>query len=556
MDVMSADQPPVLKSIDVPNLGKHGERVEMFIDCWTHMFMCIAIVLKVKVDNIAEAGEYLKLCLGLGVTDVLKGGRRRRHHRGGAGEELVGLTFDALQKLGPPSGDSVGREQRSREIAKLRETVSLAKTRALARFQEAPTLAKRLVRLLWLFGVALLPIGSKLAEIGLEMQMEQARRVVPLAAATAIVQTAGFAGLDAALTAIDAVDQAFANVGQAAVEGASAAGNAAASAAETANTRIQDAVGAVGRAAAAARGPYPGVRGVTSASASASRMQRTLDEIVMQRKWEEDAEELKKLQDYHKLFNVTILPVLQQQPPGSSGTAVQKLLKDTSEPQEEEEEEVPASREPIEQVIEEAGNKLRGFRNYMSSRMAYALLAGHLFAKDTITYLYWSNTVAVILFGIIMKDPATIGLCILWVIGSLGALSWITPFIEAWTTKAGVETALKLIQNSPAALKLETLEAEQRAEAAERAAAAAERAANAYLQPKAPALAALAGLASPQVALADAAPTQGALTDAAAATPGGRRRATSRRYRRASGPRRTRRSSSGRRRGYSRRRRE
>ena len=526
---MSADQPRELKPIDVPHLEKQDrDDVEVFIDCWTHMFMCIAIVLEMeddKVYNIAEASEYLKLCLG--VTGVLKGGRRR-HHRGGAGEELVDKTFAALERLG---------QDRRERIADLKRMQRDAKKKALEKFQRAPSLAKRLVRLLGLVGVALLPIGSKLVEFGLKFRTAQIEHSARIAMVTAPLHAVGLAALDVTLTLANTVDLAAANAGRVVVEGASAAGNAAASAAATANTRIQDAVGAVGREAARIQSK-PGTRG----AAADERRRKAAEEIGKLREWLEIVAAQKMLDDYYKIFNATNLPVLQQQPPGSSGTAVQKLLEDKKE-DEEEEPPLPAKI----QTIEVVANKLEGLRNFMSPAMAYVVLAGHLFKQHTLTYVNWSNTVAVVLFGIIVGDPSTIVLCILWVMSSLAALSFIMPFIEALTTKAEVETALTLSEHTEEAAELASLEAAELAslKAAEAAAAA-----------KFAELARLAA-AAPQGALTNAAaPPDQLLRAAPNSLTGGRRRATSRRYRRASGPRRTRRSSSGRRRGYSRRRRE
>lgn len=523
MVVMSADQPRELKPIGVPHLEKADElTLEVFIDCWTHMFMCIAIVLEMtpkEVYNIAEASEYLKLCLGVGVTRVLKGGRRR-HHRGGAGEELVESTLAALERLG---------QDRRERIADLKRVQRDAKKKALEKFQRAPSLAKRLVRLLGLVGVALLPIGSKLVEFGLKFRTAQIEHSARIAMVTAPLHAVGLAALDVTLTLANTVDLAAANAGRVVVEGASAAGNAAASAAETANTRIQDAVGAVGREAARIQ-RNPGTRGAAAAAAAA----KAAEEIGKLREWLEIVALQKELNDYYKIFNATNLPVLQQQPPGSSGTAVQKLLEDKKE-EEGAEVAVPAKI----QTIEVVANKLEGLRNFMSPAMAYVVLAGHLFKQHTLTYLNWSNTVAVVLFGIIVGDPSTIVLCILWVMSSLAALSWIMPFIEALTTKAEVETALTLSEHTEEAAELASLEA-------------AEAAANIKFAE----LARLAA-AAPQGALTNAAaPPDQLLRAAPNSLTGGRRRATSRRYRRASGPRRTRRSSSGRRRGYSRRRRE
>ena len=532
---MSADQPRELKPIGVPHLEKADElTLEVFIDCWTHMFMCIAIVLEMtpkEVYNIAEASEYLKLCLGVGVTRVLKGGRRR-HHRGGAGEEeLVESTLAALQEL------DVKRRKRIADLKRMKQD---AKKNALAKFQRAPSLAKRLVRLLGLVGVALLPIGSKLVEFGLKFRTAQIEHSARIAMVTAPLHAVGLAALDVTLTLANTVDLAAANAGRVVVEGASAAGNAAASAAGTANTRIQYAVGAVGREAARIQSK-PGTRGAAAAAAAAAAAK----EIGKLREWLEIVAQQEMLNDYYKIFNATNLPVLQQQPPGSSGTAVQKLLEDKKE-EEGAEVAVPAKI----QTIEVVANKLEGLRNFVSPVLAYVVLAGHLFKQHTLTYLNWSNTVAVVLFGIIVGDPSTIVLCILWVMSSLAALSFIMPFIEALTTKAEVETALTLSEHTEEAAELASLEAEEAKELA--SLKAAEAAANIKF-------AELARLA--------AAAPQGALTNAAAAPDqflraapnsltGGRRRATSRRYRRASGPRRTRRSSSGRRRGYSRRRRE
>ena len=519
---MSADQPRELKPIGVPHLEKEDrDNVEVFIDCWTHMFMCIAIVLEMKPDevyNIAEAGEYLKLCVGVGVTRVLKGGRR--HHRGGAGEELVANTFAALERLG---------QDRRKRIADLERMQRDAKKKALEKFQRAPSLAKRLVRLLGLVGVALLPIGSKLVEFGLKFRTAQIEHSARIAMVTAPLHAVGLAALDVTLTLANTVDLAAANAGRVVVEGASAAGNAAASAADTANTRIQDAVGAVGREAARIQSK-PGTRGAAAAAAAAAAAK----EIGKLREWLESVAAQKELDDYYKIFNATILPVLQQQPPGSSGTAPQKLLEDKKE-DEGAEVAVPAKIQTIEVVV----NKLEGLRNFVSPGLAYVVLAGHLFKQHTLTYLNWSNTVAVVLFGIIVGDPSTIVLCILWVMSSLAALSFIMPFIEALTTKAEVETAITLSEHTEEATELASLKA-------------AEAAANIKFAE----LARLAA-AAPQGALTNApAPQDQLLRGAPNSLTGGRRRATSRRYRRASGPRRTRRSSSGRRRGYSRRRRE
>lgn len=495
MDVMSAadaDADAVLKPIDVPDLGDHRIDVKMFIDCWTHMFMCIAIVLKmteVEVDNIAEAGEYLKLCVG--VSDVLKGGRRRR---GGAGEELVGSTLAKLQELDQDRSERIADLRKkvsdaSERIADLRTKVSDAKTKALAKFQKEPSLAGRLSRLLALVGVALLPIGGKLAEIGLKVKAAQIEHSARIAMITAPAQVAGLALLDATLTGLNAVDTAVAKVGQAAVEGAAAA-----------DTTIRAAATAVSSAASRIRAT-PGTRGEAGKQRDAARAA----EIAMLRFWADADAALADLKGELVVYNQS-QDVRDQQPPIPSGTVPGDLA-------------APQYKEKANpKTMDEVDAVLFGLKNFMSPVMSYVVLAGHLFKQHTIAYVDWSNTVAVVLFGIIVEDPATIGLCITWVMSSLAALLWITPLIEAFTKNTEVTTAIVLADNSKEAIELKALEkAEARAE--------------------------------------DAVLRALALLDPAAPTRGGRR-STSRRYRRASGPRRTRRSSSGRRRGYSRRRRE
>ena len=158
---MSGTEIRELSAIETPDLGISPDTqkdVSMFITCWTLLFMCMAIALELtdpQVSNIAEVGEFLKLCLGL--TTVMKGGRRRQ--RGGDDKEdkEIETALATITAKLPPNAVVL-----KEKIQLVKEQLVRARAKALGKFQEGPSMLNRLVRLLASAGIAFMPIADKL----------------------------------------------------------------------------------------------------------------------------------------------------------------------------------------------------------------------------------------------------------------------------------------------------------------------------------------------------------------------------------------------------------
>jgi len=510
---MSGTEIRELSDIKTPDLKLTPEQrrdVSMFITCWTILFMYMAITLGLgdpQVSNIAEVGEYLKLCIGL--KTVSKGGKRRRQ-RGGVDEDeedkAIGTALATITaKL--PSNAVVLRKN----IQSVKGQLVEARKKALGKFQEGPSMANRLVRLLASAGIAFMPIADKLINLGLRLKSEQYKASMAVAAVTAPAQMVATALGDATLTAVYngavGADMAFAAVGKVGVEGAQAAAEGVAG---TYNwfgksvKKIQDS---------------PGTRAEAEKQAAA----KVLSDLETLKGWAAVDANFADVADYEKYFNSTA-GLLSQQPPQALESGTDITAKDETEGAQIVKS-IRAEREKREQMSE-AVNVLAGFKNFMSPFNTYMFMMAYLFKNDAMTYIKWSNVLGMTIAGIVAEDPVTVVLCITWVMSALVGVSWVARLLDALTAQVEVKTSLDMEKASAEALHLKYLEDELRT---------AER-----LEALIPA--------------ARAAPSNAA---AAPAAQGGRRRSTSRRRRHQSYlPKRTRRSSSGRRQRYSRRRRE
>jgi hypothetical protein len=498
---MSGTEIRELSAIETPDLKLSLDTqkdVSMFITCWTLLFMCMAIALELtdpQVSNIAEVGEYLKLCLGL--TTVMKGGRRRQ--RGGddkEDKEIETALATIAAKL--PSNAVVLREK----IKLVKGQLVEARSRALGKFQEGPSMLNRLVRLLASAGIAFMPIADKLITLGIKLKSEQYKASMAVAAVTAPAQVAAIAVGDAALTALVGVDMAFAAAGKVGVESASAAGEGIARTYGWFGNefkRIQDS---------------PGTRGAQRQKEA----EEALSAFETLKEWAIVDANFAKVADYEKYFNSTA-DLLSQQPPQALeiGTDARRAKDETEGAQ------IVKGIRANRKTMDEGVKVLAGFTHFFSPFNTYMFMVAHLFKKHTMTYIKWSNVLGMTIAGIVAEDPVTVVLCITWVMSALVGVSWVARLLDALTAQVEVKTSLDMERASAEALKLKYLEDE------------------------------LKTVEKLQALIPDgsAAPSNAA---AAPAAQGGRRRLTSRRRRRAAYlPRQTRRSSSGRRRGYSRR---
>jgi hypothetical protein len=502
---MSGTEIRELSAIETPDLKLSLDTqkdVSMFITCWTLLFMCMAIALGLtdeQVSNIAEVGEFLKLCLGL--TTVMKGGRRRR--RGGVDDDEAIESALATIATKLPSNAVVLRKK----IQLVKGQLVEARKKALGKFQEGPSMANRLVRLLASAGIAFMPIADKLITLGLKLKSEQYKASMAVASVTAPAKMVATALGDATLTAVyngaAGADMAFAAVGKVGVEGAQAAAEGVTG---TYNwfgksiKRIQDS---------------PGTRAEAEKQAAA----KVLSDLETLKGWAVVDANFAKVAAYENYFNSTA-DLLSQQPPQALGIGTDITAKDDAEGAQIVKS-IRAARTAREQMSE--GVKvLAGFKNFMSPFNTYMFMMAYLFRDHTMTYIKWSNMLGMTIAGIIAEDPVTVVLCITWVMSALVGVSWVARLLDALTAQVEVKTSLDMERASAAALELKHLEDELKT--AEKLQAF--------------------------VSEGSAAPSNAAAAPAATAG----RRSTSRRRRRAAYlPRQTRRSSSGRRRGYSRR---
>lgn len=486
-----------LSPIETPDLKlspSERDNVSMFITCWTLEFMCMAIALGLTDDQvyaIAEVGEYLKLCLGL--TTVLKGGRRRQ--RGGDDKEIESALATIAAKA-PPSLVAL-----KGQIQEVKEQLVRARGEALGKFKEGPSMANRIVRLLAMAGIAFMPIADKLISLGIRLKSEQVKAAAAAAAVTAPAQVAAMALADATFTALNVVDAGFAGVGKVGVDSATAAGEGIVRTYDWFGNeikKIQDSPG-------------------TRAEGRKQAETKAREDLETLKRWAVVDANFAKVAAYQTYFNSTA-DLLSQQPPRALEIGTDITAKDAAEGAD------IVRRIRAEQdkraQMSEGVKVLEGFKNFMSPFNTYMFMMAYLFRDHTMTYIKWSNMLGMTIAGIVAEDPVTVVLCITWVMSALVGVSWVARLLDALTTQAEVNTSLVIEKASAEALKLTYLEGELRK------------------------------IENLQKLLAD-----GSAAPAAPATAG--RRSTSRRRRRAAYlPRQTRRSSSGRRRGYSRRRRE
>lgn len=476
-----------LNPIEVPlKLGPvDSTDADTFITCWTLQFMCMAVVLGLtdeQVVAIAELGEYLKLCLG--VTTALKGGRRRR---GGAGEDITTALANVVAAV---------PDDKKTKIKELQSKLVEARSKALGKFQKAPSMMTSILRLMASAGIALMPIADKLITLGLKLKAEQVKSAAMAAMVTAPLQMAAIAAGDATLTALNSVDAAFAGAGALAVEGTMAASSSITNTAGWfANTLklIQT---------------KPGTR----AEAEKQAADRLVEASRTRENWAQADAAVEANAKYDAYFNTTVAPLLAQQPRITSGTDAENARSETEGAQ------IVKGIRATRKSGPEAVQVLAGFKNFVSPFNVYMFMFAHLFRDHTITYLNWSNTIALTIAGIVAEDLTTVVLCITWVMSAFVGVTWIARLLDALSTKLEVETNVKLLENSADAEELKLL------------------------------------LQDAQLAVAT---TNGNLARLVGDRSAGGRRSTSRRRRAAAYlPRRTRRSSSGRRQRYSRRRRE
>jgi hypothetical protein len=499
-----------IKTPDLKLTPEQRRDVSMFITCWTLEFMCMAIALGLgdpQVSNIAEVGEYLKLCLGF--TIVSNGGKRRRQRGGVDDDKEIETALAIITAKLPPTNAVVLRQK----IQLVKGQLVEARKKALGKFQEGPSMANRLVRLLASAGIAFMPIADKLINLGLKLKSEQYKAAAAAAAVTAPVKMAVTALGDATLTAVYngavGADIAFAAVGKVGVESAQAAAQGVTGIYSWLGQTINDIQ------------KNPGTRAEGEKQVAA----KALSDLKTLNVWADEDANFARVAGYEKYFNSTA-DILSQQPPQALESGTDITAKDETEGAQIVKR-IRAEREKREQMSE-AVNVLAGFKNFMSPFNTYMFMMAYLFKNDAMTYIKWSNVLGMTIAGIVAEDPVTVVLCITWVMSALVGVSWVARLLDALTAQVEVKTSLDMERASAAALELRYLEEELRGK---------ERGLQALIPDGA------------------AAPSNAAAPPAAQ---GGRRRLTSRHRRRhaPSLPRRTRRSSSGRRQRSSRRRRE
>jgi len=503
---MSGTEIRELSAIETPDLGISPDtqnRVSMFITCWTLLFMCMAIALELtdpQVSNIAEVGEYLKLCLGF--KTVMKGGRRRQ--RGGDDKEdkEIETALATITAKLPPNAVVL-----KEKIQLVKEQLVRARAKALGKFQEGPSMLNRLVRLLASAGIAFMPIADKLITLCIRLKSEQYKASMAVAAVTATGEMTVIAVGDAALTALVGVDMAFAAAGKVGVESASAAGEGIARTygwLDNEFKKVRDRAG-------------------TRGAKRQQEAEEALSAFETLKGWAVVDANFAKVADYEKYFNSTA-DLLNQHPPQALeiGTDARRARDETEGAQ------IVKGIRANRKTMDEGVKVLAGFTHFFSPFNTYMFMVAHLFKKHTMTYIKWSNVLGMTIAGIVAEDPVTVVLCITWVMSALVGVSWVARLLDALTAQVEVKTSLDMEKASAEALKLNYLQDElKELKIAER---------DAKLRALIP-----DGSAAPSNAAAAPAATAG-------------RRSTSRRRRRAAYlPRQTRRSSSGRRRGYSRR---
>jgi len=430
-----------LSPIETPDLKLSPERqkdVSMFITCWTLAFMFMAIALTLtnaQVSNIAEVGEYLKLCIGL--TKVVQGARRRQ--RGGVDDEEIETAIATVTRNLPPEVDL--REK----IQKVRGQLVEARARALDKFQKGPSMAYRLVRLLASAGIAFLPIADKLITLGIRLKSEQYKASMAVAAVTGPAQMAAMAVGDGLLTvAVNGAmgaDIAFAAVGKAGVEGTQAAAQGVTGAYNWFGQTIKSIQAS------------PGTRAEAEKQAAA----KVLSDLEALEEWAFLDANFDKVKAYDNYFNSTADLLSQQPPPAlQSGTE----LKAASETEGAQIVKGIRAKRNAQEQMNEGVKVLAGFKNFMSPFNTYMFMVAHLFRDHTMNYIKWSNVLGMTIAGIVAEDPVTVVLCITWVMSALVGVSYVARLLDALTTQVELNTQVKLQEASAKALELTQLEKE------------------------------------------------------------------------------------------------
>jgi len=484
------------------------ENVSMFITCWTLEFMCMGYALDLGTDqvvDIAEVGEFLKLCLGIGEKVLKEGARRRRpRQRGGVDDDKeIETALATIPDRLRSSTEVATRERIKTRISEVRKDLLAARSKALGKFQKGPSMLHNIVQLLASAGIAFMPIADKLITLGIKLKSEQYKASMAVAAVSAPAQVAAIAVGDAALTALVGADIAFAAVGNAGVQGATAASEGIVRTYDWFGReikKIQDS---------------PGTRGAASAQQIEEKKAKEAEARETLERWAAVDTRVAEFKAYGDYLNSTAR-LLSQQPPQALeiGTEATRAKDETEGAQ------IVKGIRANRKTMSEGVKALEGFKNFMSPFNTYMFMVAYLFKDHTMTYIKWSNMLGMTIAGIVAEDPITVLLCLTWVMSALVGVSYIARLLDALTTQVEVKTQVQIAESSAEALELKQLEED------------------------------LAKLdrAIPPITRR----LEELLAAAPAATAG--RRSTSRRRRRAAYlPRQTRRSSSGRRRGYSRR---
>jgi hypothetical protein len=390
--------------------------VDTAITCWSYMFMTILLALSKDDDEkldealieLAVPFEALRFLL---CQDAEGGGRKKTV--GGVNAELQLALMNA-----------VGQE-RPRILARIQgadERMVEARKRALERFERKAPLVQLLLRISGAFLLVLLPIGNKLIDAGIAIKMAQLEASAKLAATTATGSMVSQIAIDGAIRGLDKIDSAFADVGAAGVQGATVA-------------------------SAAMKGIYGDLRNKITTFRSAPRLRETAaaQQNETLARWAITDKAVSAAQEYDSIFNES--RYISKQLTISSGTVPSGPTEADSTPK-------------AVKKIEDPINYVMGIKNLAMSGEAWLYLGLNTFEDHTMTFMKWSNTLAIILVGLISKDPGAVALCILWVLSSFVGVMWFLDCMSAVKNKAELDAAIALLNESEQAHELRRAEAE------------------------------------------------------------------------------------------------
>lgn len=409
---------PVVATDFIP-LEKRGD-VNTAITCWSYMFMTMLIALSTEGDQsgleeqlieLAVPFEGLRICV---CEDAPKGGGRKKTVGGVPPPEL---RLALVNALGP------GRDEILARIEQSELRMAEARRRALERFERKVPLVQLLLRIAGAIVIALLPIGSKLIDAGIAIKTAQLAQSARLAAVTSTGAMVGRVAIDTAIKGLNEVDIAFADVGLAGVKGAAAA-------------------------SVAMKDIYGGLRDKIATFRSAPRLRETekVQQAEMLVRWANTDQAIRAIRDYDLIFNKT--EDISKQLKIESGTVPSGPARSDSTP------------EAVKKKLEDPVNYVMGIQNLAMSGEAWFYLGLNTFESHTMTFMKWSNTLAIILVGLISKDPGAVALCIMWVLSSFVGIMWLLDFILALTKKAEVDAAIALLNAGEEAHELRRAEGE------------------------------------------------------------------------------------------------